>query len=104
MSVADRMAILENGVIRQIDTPLSIYDRPASRYVAGLLGSPQMNMMEIEAGNGPTAAAGALRLDPARVPNGAVGIGIRPEDLRVATTQAETIARVLSRPTSPSLA
>lgn len=94
MSVADRMAILENGVIRQIDTPLSIYDRPASRYVAGLLGSPQMNMMEIEAGNGPTAAAGALRLDPARVPNGAVGIGIRPEDLRVATTEAQAIARV----------
>ena len=83
MSVADRMAILENGVIRQIDAPLSIYDKPASSYVAGLLGSPAMNMLEIESANGPAAASGALRLDPARVPNGAVGIGIRPEDLKV---------------------
>ena len=83
MSVADRMAMLENGVIRQIDTPQAIYDNPASRYVAGLLGSPQINMLNIDAGPVPSAAAGALQLDAGRIPDGAVGIGIRPEDLKV---------------------
>ena len=83
MSVADRMAILENGIIRQIDTPRAIYDTPASGYVAGLLGSPQINMLPIEEDVGPVAAAGALRLDAARIPDGATGIGIRPEDLKV---------------------
>ncbi|SMC93490.1 ABC transporter ATP-binding protein [Rhizobium sp. RU36D] len=83
MSVADRMAMLEHGAIRQIDTPQAIYDNPANRYVAGLLGSPQINILSIEAGPTPSAAAGALQLDPARIPDGAVGIGIRPEDLKV---------------------
>ncbi len=46
MSVADRMAILENGSIRQIGTPAEIYDRPASIYVARLLGSPMMNILK----------------------------------------------------------
>ena len=39
MSVADRMAILEHGMVRQVDEPDAIYDRPVSRYVASLLGS-----------------------------------------------------------------
>ena len=95
MSVADRMAIFENGTIRQIDTPQMIYDNPANRYVAGLLGSPQINMLEIEDGTGPVAAAGALRLDAARIPDGAVGIGIRPEDLKVGDgAAAASLARV----------
>ncbi|MGN6582433.1 MAG: ABC transporter ATP-binding protein, partial [Rhizobiaceae bacterium] len=45
MSVADRMAILEKGRIRQIGTPEDIYDTPASVYVAKLLGSPVMNIL-----------------------------------------------------------
>ena len=45
MSIADRMAILENGRIRQIGAPAEIYDRPASAYVARLLGSPTMNIL-----------------------------------------------------------
>ena len=45
MSVADRMAILEDGAIRQIGAPLEIYDHPASIYVARLLGSPMMNIL-----------------------------------------------------------
>ena len=47
MSVADRMAILEHGAIRQIGTPVEIYDRPASIYVARLLGSPMMNILPV---------------------------------------------------------
>jgi multiple sugar transport system ATP-binding protein len=69
MSIADRMAILERGRIRQIGSPVELYDRPESIYVAGLLGAPAINLVApevIAAAPGP----GAL-------------VGVRPEDLTV---------------------
>ncbi|HWK63358.1 MAG TPA: ABC transporter ATP-binding protein [Rhizobiaceae bacterium] len=82
MSVADRMAILEGGGIRQIGTPVEIYDRPASAYVARLLGSPTMNILPgTHAGSAFEAADGAIRV--ADAPAGAMEIGVRPENLRV---------------------
>ena len=47
MSIADRMAILDHGRIRQIGAPAEIYDRPASVYVARLLGSPMINILPV---------------------------------------------------------
>ncbi|HUI11475.1 MAG TPA: sn-glycerol-3-phosphate ABC transporter ATP-binding protein UgpC [Bacteroidota bacterium] len=43
MSMGDRIVVLKDGVVQQIDTPLSIYHRPANRFVAGFIGSPTMN-------------------------------------------------------------
>jgi len=80
MSVADRMAILDRGRIVQIGTPTELYDRPASPYVARLLGSPAMNLVP----------PGALPGTPA---NGAQ-VGIRPEDLRVSPGQGATVTGV----------
>ena len=82
MSIADRMAIFENGAIRQIGRPSEIYDHPASQYVARLLGAPAINLLGIERGNGVSAAAGTIQFGSQGVPDGASGIGIRPEDLR----------------------
>jgi multiple sugar transport system ATP-binding protein len=100
MSVADRMAILEHGRIRQIGTPVEIYDRPASTYVARLLGSPVMNILKSarDAG-GDEAAEGAIRVPAEKAPAGAVEIGVRPEDLRIepwsgAVGQAATVFEV----------
>lgn len=81
MSVADRMAIMENGHIRQVGTPVEIYDTPTSQYVARLLGAPMMNILS--AGNGSSVGDGTIRLAPDRVPKGMSGVGIRPEDLKV---------------------
>jgi multiple sugar transport system ATP-binding protein len=83
MSVADRMAILDHGTIRQIGSPVDLYDRPNSAYVARMLGAPVMNILpaaRTEAGV--EAAHGALRLTGA-APQGATDLGIRPEDLHV---------------------
>lgn len=80
MSVADRMAILENGEIRQVGVPVAIYDAPASVYVARLLGSPMMNIMKCDRGE---VANGAIRLDGLSAPEGAEDVGVRPEDLKV---------------------
>jgi multiple sugar transport system ATP-binding protein len=46
MTLGDRIVVLDDGVIQQIDTPLALYDRPANRFVAGFLGSPAMNFVE----------------------------------------------------------
>lgn len=82
MSVADRMAILEDGGVRQIGGPVEIYDRPASAYVARLLGSPTMNILSgTHAGPTFEAADGAIRV--AGAPMEAMEIGVRPENLRV---------------------
>ncbi|TDH34893.1 ABC transporter ATP-binding protein [Pseudohoeflea suaedae] len=82
MSVADRIAVLENGVIRQIGAPSDIYDNPRSAYVAGMLGAPAMNLITLDPGR-LSALDGALSLHAMTVPDGASQIGIRPEDLAV---------------------
>ncbi|OHV90668.1 ABC transporter ATP-binding protein [Mesorhizobium sp. ORS 3428] len=84
MSVADRMAILENGRIRQIGAPAEIYDRPASSYVARMLGSPMMNILpSVRDASGVRAAEGAIRIADATAPAEAIEIGLRPEDIKV---------------------
>ncbi|SIT59356.1 sn-glycerol-3-phosphate import ATP-binding protein UgpC [Mesorhizobium prunaredense] len=84
MSVADGIAILENGSIRQIGAPAEIYDRPASTYVARLLGSPMMNILKSVRGDGGVEAAeGAIRIADKAAPADAVEIGLRPEDIKV---------------------
>lgn len=87
MSVADRMAILEKGTIRQIGRPVDIYDHPATTYVARFLGSPVMNILPVQVdATGMQAAGGALRVTGLVAPNVAE-LGVRPEDLRVTPWQ-----------------
>ena len=47
MSMGTRIVVLREGVIQQIDTPTNLYDYPANRFVAGFLGTPQMNFLEV---------------------------------------------------------
>ena len=44
MTLADRLAVINNGIIEQLGTPIEIYDNPKSLFVAGFIGSPQMNL------------------------------------------------------------
>ncbi len=84
MSVADRMAILEAGVIRQIGAPLEIYDHPASAYVARLLGSPMMNILpSTGSGTDIRVADGAIAVEGLAGDAEIAEVGVRPEDIRV---------------------
>ena len=78
MSVADRIAILEAGRIRQVGSPVDIYDHPASTYVARLLGSPMINIV-------PSAlvADGAISIPGFGAAGDVCDIGVRPEDIKV---------------------
>ena len=90
MTLGQRIVVLKDGRIQQIDTPMAMYERPANLFVATFLGSPAMNVVHgrlqrrdgllLEAGEG-----GQLRLDGASVPDGwldrDIALGIRPEHL-----------------------
>jgi multiple sugar transport system ATP-binding protein len=95
MSIADRMAILEQGAIRPIGSPTDAYDRPASDYVARLLGAPAMNLLHGAAVGGEfRLAEGAIVLPLTQVPEGTRTVGIRPESLSLAPHKAGTGATV----------
>ncbi|MFD3525608.1 ABC transporter ATP-binding protein [Streptomyces sp. NPDC058653] len=92
LSLADRIAVMRDGVIQQVGTPFEIYDAPANVFVADFVGEPAINLLP-----GTVAADGRVRLAEAvrfPCPPGApvgrrVVLGIRPEDLRL-TREGET--------------
>jgi len=84
MTLADRIVVLQSGIIEQVGTPMELYARPSNQFVAGFIGSPKMNFLPATA-----AGDGAIRLrdgstlavpeaDPA---TGELTYGIRPEHL-----------------------
>ena len=89
MTLADRIVVLNDRRIEQVGTPMEIYSRPASRFVAGFVGSPAMNFMKANiAGAGSsstvTLPGGAkLALAQRKFPEGSYELGIRPEAVRV---------------------
>ncbi|GAA1520217.1 sn-glycerol-3-phosphate ABC transporter ATP-binding protein UgpC [Nocardioides humi] len=88
MTMGDRVAVMKDGVLQQVDTPLALYDRPANAFVAGFIGSPSMNLLSgVLDGGGAAVVDGhafALPRPAASAPSGSVILGIRPEDWRVA--------------------
>ncbi|HCC41615.1 MAG TPA: sugar ABC transporter ATP-binding protein, partial [Arthrobacter bacterium] len=47
MTMGDRVAVLKDGLLMQVDTPRNLYDRPKNVFVAGFIGSPAMNLLEL---------------------------------------------------------
>lgn len=82
MTLADRIVIMDKGVIQQVGTPDDIYSNPANTFVAGFIGSPPMNLVEGTAKDGTFNAPGIRAACPATL-TGPVTLGIRPEDCRV---------------------
>jgi multiple sugar transport system ATP-binding protein len=89
MAMADKIAVMNHGVIEQFGTPREIYDRPATMFVADFIGSPPMNFLPFAGGlqkgakeivvQGATVAVPELRED---VAPGDMALGIRPEHIR----------------------
>jgi multiple sugar transport system ATP-binding protein len=97
MTMGDRVAVLRDGRIEQVDRPQALYDRPANAFVAGFIGSPSMNLIRcrLRRPDGePALELGSHLLQlPERAAPGALGgepdgaellLGVRPEALRVA--------------------
>ncbi len=91
MALGHRIAVMNLGVLQQLGTPLEVYDHPATLFVAGFIGSPPMNFVDVKLVDGPAlvndTAAFHLPIDAALaglLPRGpALKLGIRSEDLRL---------------------
>ena len=81
MTLADRLAVINNGIIEQLGTPIEIYDNPKSLFVAGFIGSPQMNFLDGNLKNKTLSAEGFEIKDINSDHEGEVTLGIRPEHL-----------------------
>ncbi|MCO5130219.1 MAG: sn-glycerol-3-phosphate ABC transporter ATP-binding protein UgpC [Xanthobacteraceae bacterium] len=92
MTLANRIVIMRDGHVQQIGAPLEVYDRPANLFVAGFIGSPEMNLIEGRVENG-HFVAGSLRiaLPPGVEASGEITLGIRPEHLAL-TAEADGVA------------
>jgi ABC-type sugar transport system ATPase subunit len=86
MTLGDRIVVMRDGKVQQVDTPLAVYRAPRNTFVAGFVGSPPMNLLEgeIVSGGGThfRGAGGALTIAlSSAVRPGPVILGVRPEDV-----------------------
>ncbi len=104
MTLGQRIVVLKDGVVQQVDTPLGAYQRPANRFVAGFIGSPAMNFLSGSVANGELSVNGLRFLLPSSVkqtsPDNVVILGLRPEELHIGPAAAnhvgfETIIEVV---------
>ncbi len=110
MTLGSRIVVMKDGVVQQVDTPERLYDAPCNRFVAGFIGSPQMNMIEANCeerdGKSVLRFAGyTLTLDDGRAAvlkaQGYLGkkliLGIRPEDLHEAAEGEDNVVSATLR-------
>ncbi len=83
MTLADRVAVMKDGVIQQLGTPDEIYDDPANMFVAGFIGSPAMNLISGSVRGGVFLADGGAALVRIGAPDlDRAVLGVRADDLR----------------------
>jgi len=87
MTLAHRVALLDKGVLQQLDTPANIYNHPANLFVAGFIGSPPMNFLEGELKEGRFSSQAGSFDTASRLANAHAVAGIRPEDCRVTSPE-----------------
>ncbi len=107
MSLADRIAVMHDGVLQQVGTPTEVYHHPANLFVAQFIGSPVMNIAKaslreengraqvvIGDGDGAFDLPAELQRQVAAANRGELTIGVRPESVRVARQPADGFTQV----------
>ncbi len=104
MSMADKVAIMEDGVLQQVGTPAEVYDNPANLFVAQFVGSPIMNILDCQIGADenctqcilgedtpalPLAKSLYQKIESKGVPLGQLALGIRPEAVRLSREERD---------------
>ncbi|WP_416883119.1 ABC transporter ATP-binding protein [Marivita sp.] len=83
MTLADRVVVMEKGIVQQVGSPTEIYDRPANIFVASFIGSPAMNLIEGDSHDG-VFTARDTRISGLSAANGKTTLGFRAEDASLA--------------------
>jgi multiple sugar transport system ATP-binding protein len=98
MTMGDRVAVLQAGLLMQVDTPRRMYDHPNNIFVAGFIGSPAMNLIATEAVDGGVKLGATTYPVPRDVLAKAgknITLGVRPEDLDIADTGLQVIVELV---------
>ena len=95
MTLADRVVVMEKGIVQQVGTPTEIYDTPANTFVASFIGNPAMNLIEGEVKGGVFTAPN-ITVPGLSAPDGKVTLGFRAEDASIAEGAGEISAPVYS--------
>ncbi len=102
LSLSHRIAVLHDGILQQLDRPQQLYHQPVNRFVAGFLGSPRMNFLDLPVDQG-RARWGDLGLPIPRSPGNLVTLGLRPEQLSADGTEPLQITAQVERSESLGL-
>ena len=93
MTMGDRVAVMRDGVLQQVDTPRNLYEKPRNVFVAGFIGSPSMNLLKLAIVDGGVKFGNLVlpvsREILAKTKAAELTVGLRPEDLVVSTQGLE---------------
>ncbi|MDE0984226.1 MAG: sn-glycerol-3-phosphate ABC transporter ATP-binding protein UgpC [Yoonia sp.] len=96
MTLADRVVVMNKGMVQQVGTPTEIYDMPANTFVAGFIGSPAMNLIDGDLQDG-TFTTDMISISGLRTDvSGSVTLGFRAEDAQVSDGNAQANSVVYS--------
>jgi multiple sugar transport system ATP-binding protein len=95
MTLGQRIVVLKDGIIQQMDTPLNCYRNPANRFVAGFIGSPAMNFIKGKIVEGEYVGDGLRFKLPVQIKKSAqdsnIVLGLRPEQILLGTENPDTV-------------
>jgi multiple sugar transport system ATP-binding protein len=102
MTLGQRVAVLRDGILQQVDTPQNLFHRPSNLFVAAFIGSPSMNLVDADVADGRVSFADVSFALPERSPaadaRGRLILGIRPTDFEHAATAEAGLPRVRVKP------
>ena len=91
MSLADRIAVMDDGTIQQVGTPEEVYKRPINEFVAGFIGEPAMNFFEVASESDAVLFPRTASVDlDGVVPQDATKVGVRPEDVHLSEPEQQS--------------
>jgi len=96
MTLADRVVVMNQGVIQQVDTPTGIYENPVNTFVASFIGSPAMNLLEGELQGGVFQGENVVISGLNRDHKGNVTLGFRAEDAGIVSENGQASAPAYS--------
>jgi len=94
MTMGDRVAVLKDGLLQQVDTPRNLYDNPVNAFVAGFIGSPAMNLLTAPVSGG-KAMLGDLAIDVPASAGSSVTVGVRPENFSPSASGFHVLVEVV---------
>jgi len=94
MTMGDRVAVLKDGVLQQVDTPRNLYDNPVNAFVAGFIGSPAMNLLTVPVSGG-QALLGNLKVAVPAISGSQVTVGVRPEGFTPSSSGFDVLVEVV---------